>query len=319
MMKAASWIWVLLAFSVSASAQSLEEGVGFFNKGKLAEAKAAFESVLKQDEKNPEAHYRLGLVLLSRRFMNVDDAVDHMEEAVDINPSSADYQYGLGAAYGLKAQNAGVIKQAFLAPKVKGAFEKAVALNPKLVDAHIGLAQYYWKAPGIMGGDMEKAYREADLAIQLDEMKGRPLKASIFVAEKKNAEAAQEMKTLTQHRSDDWRAWRSAGLFFWRNQMTDDAISSFGKYVALRPDTADSHQFLALAFYQKKDAGKAIANARKALDLDRDNINATNVMAQSYELTGQKKEALQHYQRLLSLDISPEYRTTVEKKIRELQ
>jgi len=318
-MRVVAWVGFFLAFPLCASAQSLEEGVALFNKGKFAEAKATFESILKQDEKNAEAHYRLGLMLLTRRFMNEDDAVEHMEQAVEINSASADYQYGLGAAYGTKARNAGIIKQAFLAPKVKGAFEKAVSLNPNLVDAHIGLAQYYWRAPGIMGGDMEKAYKEADIAIQLDEMKGRQLKASILIDEKKNAEAAQEMKTLTLHRTDDWRAWRTAGLFFWRNKMTDDAIASFEKYVTLRPDTADSHQWLALACYQKKDVTKAIVNAKKALSLDHENINAINVLAQSYELNGQKKEALENYQRLLVLDISPEYRKTAEKKIKELQ
>jgi tetratricopeptide (TPR) repeat protein len=318
-MRVAAWIGIFLTLPLMLSAQSLEDGIALFNKGKLAEAKTTFESVLKQNEKNAEAHYRLGLILISRRFLNEDDAVDHMEQAVEINPGNADYQYGLGAAYGVKAQNAGVIKQAFLAPKVKNAFEKAVNLNPQLVEAHIGLAQYYWRAPGIMGGDMEKAYKEAEITIQLDEMRGRSLKASILVNEKKNAEAAQEMRTLTKHRTNDWRAWRIAGLFFWRNQMTDDAITSFEKYVALRPDTADSHQFLAQSYYQKKDATKAIMLAKKALELDRENINATNVLAQSYELNGQKKEALENYERLLVLDISPEYRKTVEKKITELQ
>jgi tetratricopeptide (TPR) repeat protein len=318
-MRVAAWIGIFLTLPLMLSAQSLEDGIALFNKGKFAEAKTTFESVLKQNEKNAEAHYRLGLILISRRFLNEDDAVDHMEQAVEINPGNADYQYGLGAAYGVKAQNAGVIKQAFLAPKVKNAFEKAVNLNPQLVEAHIGLAQYYWRAPGIMGGDMEKAYKEAEITIQLDEMRGRSLKASILVNEKKNAEAAQEMRTLTKHRTNDWRAWRIAGLFFWRNQMTDDAITSFEKYVALRPDTADSHQFLAQSYYQKKDATKAIMLAKKALELDRENINATNVLAQSYELNGQKKEALENYQRLLVLDISPEYRKTVEKKITELQ
>jgi tetratricopeptide (TPR) repeat protein len=318
-MRVARWIGIFLVLPLVVSAQSLEDGIALVSKGKLAEAKTTFESLLKQNDRNAEAHYRLGLILINRRFLNEDDAVDHMEQAVEISPTNADYQYGLGAAYGIKAQNAGVIKQAFLAPKVKGAFERAVNLNPKLVEAHIGLAQYYWRAPGIMGGDMDKAYREADITIQLDEMKGRSLKANILIDEKKNAEAAQEMKTLTLHRTEDWRAWRTAGLFFWRNQMTDDAIASFGKYVTLRPDTADSHQFLALAYYQKKDANKAISIAKHALEIDHDNINATNVLAQSYELIGQKKEALENYQRLNTLDISPEYRKTVEKKIKELQ
>ena len=318
-MKGLGWIGIFLVFPLCASAQSIEDGIGLFNKGKFADAKAVFESVLKNNDKNAEAHYRLGLILLSRRFMNEDDAVDHMEQAVEISSTNADYHYGLGAAYGMKARSAGVIKQAFLAPKVRREFEKAVSLNPQLVDAHIGLAQYYWQAPGIMGGDMEKAYLEADIAIRLDEMKGRSLKANILIAEKRNSDASQEMKTLTQHRTGDWHAWRAAGVFFWRNQVTDEAIASFEKYAALRPDTADSHQWLALACYQNKDATQAIANAKKALTLDHENINAIHVLAQAYELNGQKKEARENYERLLVLDISPEYRTTAEKKIKELQ
>ncbi|MCX6143756.1 MAG: tetratricopeptide repeat protein [Ignavibacteriales bacterium] len=125
-MNVVGWVGIFLALPLCASAQSVEDGIALFNKGKFAEAKTTFESVLKQNDKNAEAHYRLGLILITRRFLDADEAVDHMEQAVEINSMNADYQYGLGAALGVKAQNAGVIKQAFLAPKVKGAFEKAV-------------------------------------------------------------------------------------------------------------------------------------------------------------------------------------------------
>jgi Tfp pilus assembly protein PilF len=318
-MRVLGWFSFALLLCCGASAQSVEEGMNFFANGKMAEAKSVFESVLKQNGKNAEAHFRLGIILLTRQFRNEDDAVDHMEQAVELNPANADYQYGLGAAYGTKAQNAGMIKQAFLAPKVKGAFERAVNLNPKLVDAHIGLAQYYWRAPGIMGGDMEKAYKEADIAIQLDEMKGRSLKATILLAEKKTAEAIQELKTLTTNRKDDWRAWRTAGYLFLRNQMNDDAIASFEKFATLRPDTVEPFHALARAHVGKKDAFRAISFAKKALTMDPDNINATTALAQAYELNGQKKEAVENYQRLLVIDVSPEHKTNWEKKIKELQ
>jgi tetratricopeptide (TPR) repeat protein len=302
-----------------ALSQSTGDGIALFNKGNLAEAKGIFENVLKQDKKNAEAHYRLGLILLSRQFRNEDDAVDHMEEAVDLNPGNADYQYGLGAAYGSKAQNAGVIKQAFLAPKIKKAFEKAVELNPRLIEAHIGLAQYYWRAPGIMGGDMEKAWKEADVIIGLDELRGRPFKAGIFISEKKTDEAVKEIKTLIANRSGEWRAWRAAGSFYLQNQMTDDAIAAFEKYSALRPDTAHSYYTLAAAFVQKKDGDRAVASAKKALSIDNEYAPGISVLAQAYELKGQKKEAREQYQRLLAKDISQEQRKNVEKKVTELQ
>ena len=299
--------------------QSIDEGLALFNKGKLGEAKGVFESILKQDKKNAEAHYRLGLILLSRQFRNEDDAVDQMEEAVDLNPGNADYQYGLGAAYGSKAQQAGIIKQAFLAPKVKKAFEKAVELNPRLIEAHIGLAQYYWRAPRIMGGDMEKAWNEADVIVGLDEIRGRTFKAGIFVAEKKKDEAVKEIRTLLLHRPGDWRAWRAAGSFYLQNQLTDDAIEAFEMYSRMRPDTAHSFYTLAAAFVQKKDGEKAVASAKKSLSIDSEYAPGISVLAQAYELKGQKKESREQYQRLLTKDISQEQRKNVEKKVTELQ
>ncbi len=318
-MKSLGWLVLIVGMACSSSAQSLEEGIALFNKGRLGEAKSTFEAVLKQNESNAEAHYRLGLVFMSRQYRNEDDAVDHMERAVEMNPVSAEYQYGLGAAYGTKAQQAGVIKQAFLAPKIKKAFEKAVELNPKLVEAHVGLAQYYWRAPGIMGGDMEKAWKEADAIIQLDEIRGRSFKASILVSEKKNAEAVQEIKTLTANKSSDWRAWRAAGFFYLQNQMTGDALASFEKYTAMRPDTAQSFHLLAQAYMQKKDADKALELAKKSLTLDNNYGPAIGVLAQAYELKGQKKEARELYQRLLTMDLSENQRKNIEKKVNELQ
>jgi Tfp pilus assembly protein PilF len=219
----------------------------------------------------------------------------------------------------MKAQNAGLFKQAFLAPKVKKAFEKAVELNPKLIEAHIGLAQYYWKAPGIMGGDMEKAWKEADAVIQLDEIRGRPFKAGILVSEKKDTEALQEIKTLIVDKSNDWRAWRAAGFFYLQNQMTGDALASFEKYASMRPDTAQSFYLLAYTYLQKKDADKALELAKKSLALDNNYSLALTVLAQAYELKGQKKEAREHYQRLLTMDLSENQRKNIEKKVNELQ
>ncbi len=255
-MKSLGWLVLIVGMACSSSAQSLEEGIALFNKGKLGEAKSAFEAVLKQNESNAEAHYRLGLVFMSRQYRNEDDAVDHMERAVEMNPVSAEYQYGLGAAYGTKAQHAGVIKQAFLAPKVKKAFEKAVELNPKLVEAHVGLAQYYWRA---------------------------------------------------------------AGFFYLQNQMTGDALASFEKYTAMRPDTAQSFHLLAQAYMQMKDADKALELAKKSLTLDNNYGPAIGVLAQAYELKGQKKEAREHYQRLLTMVLSENQRKNIEKKVNELQ
>ncbi len=310
-------VLLVLAAGVT-QGQSIEEGVALQRAGKLQEAKSVFESVLSKDRRNAEVHYRLGLMYLTPALRDLDKAVEHMEEAVEINPNNADYQYGLGAAYGMEAQSAGVFRQALLAPRVKSAFEKAVQLDPRHIEARIGLAQYYQRAPGIMGGDKAKAWKEAEAIIALDEVRGRTFKASLFEGEKKLKEAEEEYTTLLKSKGSDWRAWRSAGLFYLRHQRTDDAVSVFKKYAEMRPDTADSYCRLAQAYIQKKDPDQALAMLTKCFSLEQDFLPALPVLARAYELKGQKREARDTYQRLLKADLTKEQRQNIEKKIKEL-
>ena len=178
------------------SAQTINDGIALIEQAKFTEARSLFEQMLKDDDKNAELHYRLGSILYNRNYKdrNVEEAVDHLEEAVDLNPKNADYQFLYGAALGEKTQHAGVFKKAFLAPKIKEAFARAVELNPNLVQARYGLAQYYLMAPSIMGGDEEKGWKEINEIIKRDEVMGRSLKATMLARAKKNDEAEREYK-----------------------------------------------------------------------------------------------------------------------------
>lgn len=302
-----------------APAQTVEEGLSFYNKREWEEAKRVFEEVLKKDEKNAEAHYRLGMILLIPRFRNVDEAVEHTEEAVELNPSNADYQYGLGAAYGTEARDAGIFRQAILAPKVKKAFERAVQLNPKHIEARVGLAQYYKQAPGIMGGDEEQAWKELDALVQIDEIRGRVTRAGFFERDKKPAEAENEYKVLTTSYPKDWRPWKNLGYFYLRNKRHEEAVSTMQKYVTLRPDTADAHESYGECLLRKGDVDAAMTSLKKALSLDKNYAPAIFLLAEVYEAKGQKKEAKETYQWLLAVDTNENRRKTAEEKLKGLQ
>lgn len=134
-------------------------------KRNYADAKVVFENIIKNDKKNARAYYYLASIHLTRGFQNEEKAVDLAEQALKLDPSNAEHHYILGAAHGMKAREAGVIKQAFLAGKIKNAFSKAVELNPKHLQARIGLAQFYMMAPGVMGGDKDKASEHVEAII----------------------------------------------------------------------------------------------------------------------------------------------------------
>jgi len=303
--------WLLLA-------QSVEEGKTEFQQGHIARARDIFEAILQKDDNNAEAHYRLGLIELRREYRNEDDAVDHMERATELNPQSADYQYGYGAALGMKAQNSGVIKQAFLAPKVKKAFLRAVELDPMLLEARIGLAQYYLRAPSIMGGDEEKGWKEIDTAIVQDEYRGRVTKAGLLASEKKVDLAEQELKILTAKYPHDWRVWNSVCNFDLRLKKNAEGIDAARRCVRLRPDTAESYKDLGQAQLQNGEYDAALDNLKKALQLDSSHLAATYYLAKTYEAKGMKKEARDSYQRVLDLNPWESLRKEVEKNLKDL-
>ena len=135
------------------------------------------------------------LIEQGRAAMNRNDAdaaAALLEKAVAQNPKSAEAHYLLGTAYGSQAQKASIFGQASLAGKTKDEFEKAVALDPALLDARFGLIQYYTMAPGIMGGSYDKAFAQAAEIKKRDPLMAHRAAAFIYTHQKKTDEARNE-------------------------------------------------------------------------------------------------------------------------------
>ena len=263
----------------------------------------------------------LGQIYLTRSFSgyDVDKAIEETEEAVELEPNRAHFHYLYGAALGIKTQTAGMFKQALLAPKTKKAFARAVELDPNHVLARIALAQYYLMAPSIMGGDEEEGWKQIDAIIKLDEVQGRTLKANFLARSKKQDEAEKEYKILIASKPKDWRVWHRYGYFCLRFEKVDEAITSFKKYVELRPDTADSYQSLAEGYEKKKDYDAALMNLNKSLSIDKKYVPALLTLGDVYKAKGQKKEAKETYQQALSSTNNEYYKKQAEKKLKELE
>ena len=307
--------------NVGLYAQTIAEGEALFQKGKFKEARAIFDEILKKDENNAEAHSDLGMVFLNRRSPEYDleKAVDETEKAVALNPNNSDFQYNYGAALGMKTQNAGIFKQAFLAPKVKKAFLRTVELNPKHIQGRIALAQYYMMAPSIMGGSEEEAWKQIEEVIKLDELQGRTVKAGFLLRAKKNDEAENEYKLLVKSKPKEWKVWHRYGYFCMRLERYDYAIEYFKKYIELRPDTADSYQSLAEALLKKGKVDLALSNINKSLSLDNEYVPAIISLGEAFQAKGQKKEAKETYLRALSITQNEYYKKQAENKLKEVE
>src|SRR6185436_19118450 len=95
----------------------------------------------------------------------------------------------------------------------KDELEKAVELNPKYIDARMGLLQFYVVAPGMMGGSYDKAFDQAKAIKALDPIQGHRAYAFIYGNQKKPELAKKEYLDAVKEQPNSPRAHSLYGQY----------------------------------------------------------------------------------------------------------
>lgn len=111
---------------------------------------------------------------------NWDPAIDAYKKLVDVNPSSANYQYKYGGALGMKALSVSKISALGIIGDVKNAFLKAADLDSKHIDARWALVELYMQLPGIFGGSKSQSLKYANELETLSKVDGYLAKGYIY-------------------------------------------------------------------------------------------------------------------------------------------
>ncbi|GAB5521151.1 MAG: hypothetical protein RhofKO_34020 [Rhodothermales bacterium] len=164
-----------------------------------------------------------------------DEAIPLLERVVKAEPDNASAHYWLGAAYGIKAQNSGRLRQARLAPKIRKQFERAVDLDGSLIDAREGLMEYYLQAPGFMGGDKDKALEQAQGILELDEGRGFD---ALIRAHSAREEWDQVEATYQQAfaQTGNLAIQTNLGYFYQRRERFAEALATFEAVLTAQPE-----------------------------------------------------------------------------------
>lgn len=133
-------------------------------------AKTTLQPLIQKDDENPQY---LALMGQTEAFLgNLDDAEDLLEEAVDINPKQPDYQFWYGSVSCNAATSANMFSALSYAKQCRKAYEAALSLAPEEPKHYVALGQFYAQAPGIAGGDKDKARQLAQTLKGMDELQG---------------------------------------------------------------------------------------------------------------------------------------------------
>jgi tetratricopeptide (TPR) repeat protein len=263
---------VLATTAAAADPAALKSAVDLFNARQTAEAQKAFEGLATADPKNAEAQFYLGRLALARD--DHEKAITHLEKAVALAPADARYHHRLGDAYGRSAQKASMFAQMGLAKKCKAAYEKAVELDPKNLDARFSLMGFYQAAPGIVGGGIDKALAQAQEIKKLDPARGRIALAGVYIADKKYDLAFAEFDAVLQEKPDDYAALfqvgRTAAL---SGQQLDRGLASLRRCLAMtppegQPGHAAAHWRIGNLLEKQGDKPAARAAYEAALKID---------------------------------------------------
>jgi len=263
------------------------------------------------------AFYQLGMDNLHEPS-NSDRAIDHLEKAVSLDESNAEYHYMLAEAYMANYEYAGLVRMPFLAPKVKAQLELAVKCDPSSTVYREALVQYYVFAPGILGGSYQKAHEQANEIAKLDPYLGVLAHAGIFAEEGESDKAVTMYQKAIYSRPASWQAYFHFGEYHRARGEIDAAIVMFRKYVEVAPEQAESHYQLGRAYQMQRKYPETILSFQKAFALDPSRTPLVFRIAQLYEFMGQNDLAKEEYQRYLSMVPSGRAADDARVKIRAL-
>lgn len=151
---------IFLSSSLSFAQYTPEEIKVEIEKGHYARVEEQLESYLLSNPTDTELRELYGDALAHQKKW--DQAIEVYSVLIDEMPEKADLHYKLGGSLGLKAKEVSKLRALTYVTDIRRSFLKAVELDPKHIDAHWALVEYYMALPGILGGSYKTALSYAD-------------------------------------------------------------------------------------------------------------------------------------------------------------
>jgi tetratricopeptide (TPR) repeat protein len=171
-------------------------------------------------------------------------AANDCEQAVKLDGQNSDDHLWLGRALGEKASRASFLTAYSLAKRTRAEFEEAVKLNPRNVEALATLGEFYYSAPGVIGGGIDKSETVAAQLEKLDPARAHELRGNIAEHRKDYGTAERELKQAIAGSAHPAFQWMTLADFYRRRERfaeMESAVRS-GENAAKR----DKHAGVAL-------------------------------------------------------------------------
>ena len=234
------------------------------------------------------------LYLKGRYFWNkrteqdIQRALDYYQQAVDLDPGYALAWAGIADSWIFRGWYAQLAPGETF-PKAKHAALRALEFDSTLAEAHASLAHIHFE----YDHDWTAAEREYLRAIEL--------KPGYSVAHHwyggflsgmgRHAQARAQADSALQQDplAPIIQTW--SGLRYYFAGKYDEAVAEFRKAIDLNDDFAPAHWHLSWAYLQMGRMAEALAEAKRASDIDKQNVLYQAAVGHAYARAGMKREA----------------------------
>lgn len=241
-----------------------EELVALYGRSEFANR--AIEEYKLAIANDPESSFlNSGLAELYAKTSRIRDAVIEAQNILKKDPNNLDARKLLGRIYlrSLGDMQAGTQSQEILRLAIEQ-YEQIVRLEPKSVENHLLLGRLY-----ILNKEVPKAEASFKTAVHL---------------QPDSEEAVTNLAFLYNEMSDYARA-----------EQTLNAVPESGR-------SAKIYSAMGLTFEQQRQHKKAIEAYRKAIEIDKENLDAVRGLAQNLLSDGQLEGALEQYKAIIEED-----------------
>ena len=167
------FLFPVLIFSQS----DFDKGEQLFREEKLEQAQVLLENVLATQPSNLKTIEYLGDIAGHNKSW--DKAIGYYKMLKQLKPTEANYYYKYGGVLGMKATQVNKFKALGMVGEIKESFEKAIALNPKHIEARWALMMLYLQLPAIVGGSEKRAIKYSNELLKLSPVDGYLSKGQI--------------------------------------------------------------------------------------------------------------------------------------------
>jgi tetratricopeptide (TPR) repeat protein len=246
--------------------------------GRLPEAAAQFEAVLRSGEQQAEVHNNLGVAYT--RLGRYDEAAARFEAALRLQPGYPVAEANLG----------NVLAQTRQYDQAVVHYRRSLELKPDMADVHTRLGTAY-----LLTDHANEAAAEFAEAIRLDPNAAEPRYrlATLLANAGRLSEAItrfQETVAIDPARAD---AYAGLGLALTLSQRAQEALEPLRRAVALQPRSAEARAYLGLALFRLGRIPEAIEAYRSAVRISGGNPDIWFNLADALRSAGRVDEARQ--------------------------